>query len=121
MGYDAWNPVGLGGGRGILIPLELTLIKSQLEDWKPHHHVNKPSHGLGYDLDTSPRQLIQRRQSHFANQASTSRIDEDIDLPGYLFEELPVKDPGGSSNWYDFSEDEDELSDDIDARFSDPE
>ncbi|KAJ8619839.1 hypothetical protein MRB53_028368 [Persea americana] len=53
--------------------------------------------------------------------ASTSRVDEDIDLPGYLFEELPDKDLGSSSNWYDFSDDEEELSDDTDARFSDSE
>ncbi|KAJ8621806.1 hypothetical protein MRB53_030335 [Persea americana] len=32
MGYDAQNPIGLGGGRGILILLEPTLTKSQLED-----------------------------------------------------------------------------------------
>ncbi|XXG47602.1 hypothetical protein AAC387_Pa02g2226 [Persea americana] len=32
MGYEAQNPIGLGGGRGILIPLEPTLTKSQLED-----------------------------------------------------------------------------------------
>ncbi|XXG76973.1 hypothetical protein AAC387_Pa08g1224 [Persea americana] len=51
--------------------------------------------------------------------ASTSRADEDIDLPGYLFEKLPDKDPGSLSNWYDFSNDEEELSDDTDARFSD--
>ncbi|XXG77085.1 hypothetical protein AAC387_Pa08g1314 [Persea americana] len=65
------------------------------------------------------RQLTQRLQSRFADQASTSRVNEDNDLPGYLFEELPDKDPGSSSNWYDFSDDEKELSDDTDARFSD--
>ncbi|KAJ8622008.1 hypothetical protein MRB53_030537 [Persea americana] len=52
-------------------------------------------------------------------RAPTSRVDEDIDLPGYLFEELPDKDPGSSSNWYDFSNDEKELSNDTDAWFSD--
>ncbi|KAJ8615247.1 hypothetical protein MRB53_034619 [Persea americana] len=67
------------------------------------------------------RQLTQRLQSRFVDQASTSHVDEDIDLPGYLFEELPDKDPGSSSNWYDFSDDEEELSDDTDARFSDSE
>ena len=67
------------------------------------------------------RQLTQRLQSRFADQASTSHVDEDIDLPGYLFEELPDKDPGSSSNWYDFSDDEEELSDDTDAWFSDSE
>ena len=35
-----------------------------------------------------------------------------------LFEELPDKDPGSSSNWYDFSDNEEELSNDTDARFS---
>ncbi|XXG47522.1 hypothetical protein AAC387_Pa02g2157 [Persea americana] len=65
------------------------------------------------------RQLTQRLQSRFANQASTSHVNEDIDLPRYLFEELPDKDLGSSSNWYDFSDNEEELSDDRDARFSD--
>ncbi|KAJ8615559.1 hypothetical protein MRB53_034931 [Persea americana] len=55
------------------------------------------------------------------DQASTSRVDEDIDLPRYLFEELPDKDLEGSSNWYDFFDDEEELSDDTDTWFSDPE
>ncbi|XXG85666.1 hypothetical protein AAC387_Pa11g0703 [Persea americana] len=32
MGYDAQNPIGLGGGCGILTPLEPTMTKSQLED-----------------------------------------------------------------------------------------
>ena len=63
--------------------------------------------------------MTQRLQSRFADQASTSRVDEDIDLPGYLFAELPNKDPGRSSNWYDFSDDEEDLSDDTNARFSD--
>ena len=76
---------------------------------------------MGYHPDTPLRQLTQRLQSRFADQASTSRIDEDIDLLGYLFDESPVKDPGSSSNWYDFSDDEEELSDDTDMRFSDPE
>ena len=67
------------------------------------------------------RQLTQRLQSCFADQASTSCVDEDIDLPGYLFEELPDKDSGSLSNWYDFSDDEEKLSDDTDARFSDSE
>ena len=53
-------------------------------------------------------------KSRFADQASTSHVHEDIDLLGYLFEELPVKDPGRSSNWYDFSNDEEELSDGTD-------
>ncbi|XXG88145.1 hypothetical protein AAC387_Pa12g0394 [Persea americana] len=119
MGYDAQNPIGLGGGRGILTPLEPTLTKSQLKDWKLHRRIHKSSYGLGYDLDTPMRQLTQRLQSRFANQASTSHVNEDIDLPGYLFEELPNKDPGSSSNWCDFSDDEEELSDDTDARFSD--
>eukprot|EP00268_Persea_americana_P013828 TRINITY_DN16136_c0_g1_i4.p1 TRINITY_DN16136_c0_g1~~TRINITY_DN16136_c0_g1_i4.p1 ORF type:complete len:196 (-),score=42.47 TRINITY_DN16136_c0_g1_i4:43-594(-) len=119
MGYDAQNPIGLGGGHGILTPLEPTLTKSQLEDWKLHRRIDKSSYGLGYDPDTPMRQLTQRLQSRFTDQASTSRVDEDIDLPGYLFEELPDKDPGSSSNWYDFSDDEEELSDDTDARFSD--
>ncbi|XXG82931.1 hypothetical protein AAC387_Pa10g0803 [Persea americana] len=98
MGYDTQNPIGLGGGRGILIPLEPTLTKSQLEDWKLH-----PSH----------------RQVFIRIGASTSHINEDFDLPGYLFEELPDKDPGSSSNWYDFFDDEEELSDNTDARFFD--
>ena len=76
---------------------------------------------MGYDPDTPMRQLTQRLQSRFADQASTSHVDEDIDLPGYLFEELPNKDPGSSSNWYDFSDDEEELSNDTDTWFSDPE
>ncbi|KAJ8622074.1 hypothetical protein MRB53_030603 [Persea americana] len=59
--------------------------------------------------------------SRFADQTSTSRVDEDIDLPGYLFKELPDKNPRSSSNWYDFSDDEEELSDDTDTRFSDSE
>ena len=67
------------------------------------------------------RQLIQRLQSRSADQASTSHVHEDIDLPGYLFEESPIEDPGSSSNWYDFSDDEEELSDDSDARYSDSE
>ena len=65
--------------------------------------------------------MTQRLQSRFANQATTSRVHEDIDLPGYLFEESPVKDPGSSSNWYDFSDDEGELSDDTNNCFSNPE
>ncbi|XXG42081.1 hypothetical protein AAC387_Pa01g2429 [Persea americana] len=65
--------------------------------------------------------LTQRLQSRFANQASTSRIHEDIKLPGYLFEESPVEDPGSLSNWYDFSDNEEELSNDTDTRFSDSE
>ena len=52
MGYDAQNPVGLGGGRGILMPLGPTLTKSQLEDWRLYRHIDKLSHGLGYDPDT---------------------------------------------------------------------
>ncbi|XXG47601.1 hypothetical protein AAC387_Pa02g2225 [Persea americana] len=67
------------------------------------------------------RKLTQRLQSRFADQASTSRVDENIDLLRYLFEELPDKDPRSSSNWYDFSDDEEELSNDTDARFSDSE
>ncbi|XXG59313.1 hypothetical protein AAC387_Pa04g1419 [Persea americana] len=106
MGYDAQNPIGLGGGLGILISLEPTLTKSQLEDWKLHRRIDKFSYGLGYDLDTPMRQLTQRLQSRFANQASTSRVNEDFDLPGCLFEELLDKDPGSSSNWYDLSNDE---------------
>ncbi|XXG62806.1 hypothetical protein AAC387_Pa05g1112 [Persea americana] len=121
MGYDAQNPIGLGGGRGILTPLEPTLTKSQLEDWKFHRHINKSSYGLGYDPDNPMRQLAQRLQSRFPDHALTSRVDEDIDLPGYLFEELPIKDSEGSSNWYDFSDEEEELSDDTDTRFSNPE
>ena len=77
------------------------------------------SYGLGYDPDTPMRQLTQRLQSRFVDQASTSHVNEDIDLPGYLFEELPDKDPGSSSNWYDFSDDEEEFSDDTVARFPD--
>ncbi|XXG41985.1 hypothetical protein AAC387_Pa01g2344 [Persea americana] len=107
------------GGRGILTPLEHTLTRSQLEDWKLHHRINKSSYGLGYDPETPMRQLTQRPQSRFADQASTSRVEEDIDLPGYLFEELPDKDPGSSSISYDFSDDEEELSDDTGARFFD--
>ncbi|XXG53148.1 hypothetical protein AAC387_Pa03g1295 [Persea americana] len=121
MGCDVKNPIGLGGGRGIFIPLEPTLTKSQLEDWKLHRRIDKFSYGLGYDPDTPMRQLTQRLQSHFVDQASTSRVDVDIDLPGYLFEELLDKDPRSSSNWYDFYDDEEELSDDTDARFSDSE
>ncbi|XXG68861.1 hypothetical protein AAC387_Pa06g1858 [Persea americana] len=121
MGYDAQNPTGLGGGRGILTPLEPTLTKGQMEDWKLHRRIDKSSYGLGYDPDTPMRQLTQRLQSRFADQASTSHVDEDIDLPGYLFEELPDKDPGNSSNWHDFSDDKEELSDHTDARFSDSE
>ncbi|XXG62731.1 hypothetical protein AAC387_Pa05g1044 [Persea americana] len=67
------------------------------------------------------RQFTQRLQSRFADQASTSHVDEDVDLPGDLFEELPDKDPGSSSNWFDFSNDEEELSDDTNTCFSDPE
>ncbi|XXG88407.1 hypothetical protein AAC387_Pa12g0618 [Persea americana] len=119
MGHDAQNPIGLGGGRGILIPLKPTLTKSQLEDSKLHRRIDKSSYGLGYDPDTPMRQLTQRLQSRFANQASISCVDEDIDLPGYLFEESPDKDSGSSSNWYDFSDDEEEFFDDTDARFSD--
>ena len=52
MGYDAQNPIGLGGGHGILTPLGPTLTKSQLEDWKLHYHIDKSSYGLGYDSDT---------------------------------------------------------------------
>ncbi|KAJ8620217.1 hypothetical protein MRB53_028746 [Persea americana] len=70
--------------------------------------------------DTSSNQA-DAQQSHFADHSSTSRDDEDIDLPGYLFEELPDKDPGSSSNWYDFSNDEKELSDGTDAQFSNSE
>ncbi|KAJ8615172.1 hypothetical protein MRB53_034544 [Persea americana] len=121
MGYDAQNPIGLGGGRGILTPLEPTLTKSQLEDWKLHRRIDKSSYRLGHNPNTPMRQLTQRLQSRFADQASTSHVDEDIDLPGYLFEELPDKDSGSSSNWYDFSDDEEELFDDTDARFSDSE
>ena len=55
IGYDAHNPIGLGGGRGILTPLEPTLTKNQLEDWKLHCHIDKSSHELGYDPDTPPR------------------------------------------------------------------
>ncbi|XXG82707.1 hypothetical protein AAC387_Pa10g0605 [Persea americana] len=47
--------------------------------------------------------------------------NEGIDLLGYLFEELPDNDLGSSSNWYDFSDNEEELSDHTDARFSDSE
>ncbi|KAJ8649214.1 hypothetical protein MRB53_002237 [Persea americana] len=54
-------------------------------------------------------------------KASTSRVDEDIDLLTYLFEELPNKDPEDSLNWYDFSDDKEELSYDTDTRFPDPE
>ncbi|MBY3556064.1 hypothetical protein HGI15_22275, partial [Modestobacter lapidis] len=90
MGYDAHNPIGLGGGRGILTPLEPTLTKSQLEGWKLHRHIEKSSHGLGYDPDAPFRQLTQRLRSRLADQASTSHDNEDIDLPGYLFEESPV-------------------------------
>ena len=50
MGYDTQNPIGLGGGRGILIPLEPTLTKSQLEDWKLHRRIDKSSFGLGMIL-----------------------------------------------------------------------
>ncbi|KAJ8636224.1 hypothetical protein MRB53_010491 [Persea americana] len=121
MCYNTQNPIGLGGGRGILTPLEPTLTKSQLEDWKLHHHVDKSSHGLGYDPDTPPRQWTQGLQNRFADKASTSRVDENIDLPGYLFEELPIKDPGSSSNWYNFSNDEEKLSDDTNTRFFYPE
>ncbi|XXG41727.1 hypothetical protein AAC387_Pa01g2133 [Persea americana] len=121
MGYNAQNPIGLGGGRGILTPLEPTLTKSQLEDWKLYHHLDKSPYGLGYDPDSPMRHLTQRLQSRFAYQASISHANEDIDLPGYLFEELPNKDPGSSSSWYDFFDDEEELSDDTDARFSDSE
>ena len=44
MGYDAQNPIGLGGGHGILTPLEPTLTKSQLEDWKLHRRIDKSSY-----------------------------------------------------------------------------
>ena len=60
MGYDTQSPIGLGGCRNILTPLEPTLTKSQLEDWKLHRHINKSSYGLGYDPDTPMRQLTQR-------------------------------------------------------------
>ncbi|XXG70514.1 hypothetical protein AAC387_Pa06g3262 [Persea americana] len=92
MGYDAQNPIGLRGHHGILTPLEPALTKSQLEDWRLYRHMEKSSHGLGYDPDTPLKQLTQRLKSRFINQASTSRVHEDIDLPGYLFEEPPVKD-----------------------------
>ncbi|KAJ8644334.1 hypothetical protein MRB53_006082 [Persea americana] len=55
MGYDAQNPIGLGGGRGILIPLEPTLAKSQLEDWKLYSRIDKSSYRLGYCRDPGPR------------------------------------------------------------------
>ena len=92
MGYDAQNPIGLGGGHGILTALEPALTKSQLKDWRLQRHIDKSSHGLRYDPDTPLRQLTQRLQSRFADQASTSRVHEEIDLPEYLFEESPVKD-----------------------------
>ncbi|XXG82675.1 hypothetical protein AAC387_Pa10g0575 [Persea americana] len=66
-----------------------------------------------------PRLNLSKMKSHFAEQASTSCVDEDIDIPVYLFEELLDKDSGSSSNWYDFSDDENKLSDDTDAWFSD--
>ena len=53
MGYDAQYPIGLGGGRGILTPLEPTLTKRQMEDWRLYRHIEKSLHGLGYDPDTS--------------------------------------------------------------------
>ena len=90
MGYDTQNPIGLGGGCGILMPLEPTMTKSQLEDWRLHRHIDKSSHGLGYDPDTSPKQLTQRLKSQFADQASTSHVHEDVDIPRYLFEELSI-------------------------------
>ena len=67
MGYDAHNPIGLGGGRGIFKPLEPTLTKSQLEDWRLHRQIYKSSHGLGYDPNTPLRQLTQRLQSRLAD------------------------------------------------------
>ena len=94
------------------MPLEPTLTKSQLEDWKLYRCIDKSSYGLGYDPDTPMRQLTQRLQT---------RVDEDIDLPEYLFEELPDKDPGISSNWNDFSDYAQELSDDTNTWFFDPE
>ena len=57
MGYDSQDPVGLGEGRGILIPLGPALTKSQLEDWKLYGYIEKSSHGLGYDPDVPLRQL----------------------------------------------------------------
>ena len=118
MSYDARNPIGLGGGCGTLTPLEPSLTKSQLEDWKLYHHIE--THGLGYDPDTPLKQLTQWLKSWFADQASIFRVHEDIDLPIYLFEESLVKDPGSSSNWYDFSNDEEELSDGTDMWSSSP-
>ena len=121
MGFDAQNPVGLGGGRGILTPLEPALTKSQLEDWRLYGSVEKSSYGLGYDPDSPLKQLTQRLKSQFVDQASTSRAQEDIDLPGYFFEESPDKDPGSSSKWYNFSDDEEESSGDTGGQCSDPE
>ena len=91
-----------------------------MEDWKLYDYIEKSSHGLGYNPDAPLRQLTQRLKSQFADQASTSQ-DEDIDLPRYLFEEeWPDKNPGSSSNWYDFSDDEEELSNNTDPWYSDP-
>ncbi|MBY3556133.1 hypothetical protein HGI15_22660, partial [Modestobacter lapidis] len=121
MGYDAQNPVGLGEGHGILIPLEPVLAKHQLEDWRLYGHIEKSSYGLGFDPDTPLQQLTQRLRSQFADQAPMAQVLEDIDLPGYLFEESPGKDPGSPSNWFDFSNDMEELSDDTNVQDSDPE
>ncbi|XXG62739.1 hypothetical protein AAC387_Pa05g1052 [Persea americana] len=72
-------------------------------------------------LHQTPCLNLSKMKSRFADQESTSRVDEDIDLLGYLFEELPNKDPGSSSNWYNFCDDDEELSDDKDTWFSDSE
>ncbi|KAJ8636172.1 hypothetical protein MRB53_010439 [Persea americana] len=53
---------------------------------------------------------------HRSNASSSNCL-----LEPFRNEELPDKDPRSSSNWYDFSDNEEELSDDTDARFSDSE
>ena len=65
MGYNTQNPIDLGGSRGIRMPLEPTLTKSQLEDWKLHRHIDKSSHALGYDPDTPPETVDTKAAKSF--------------------------------------------------------
>ena len=47
------------------MPLEPTLTKSQLEDWKLYRCIDKSSYGLGYDPDTPLRQLTKKAAKSF--------------------------------------------------------
>ncbi|XXG76867.1 hypothetical protein AAC387_Pa08g1140 [Persea americana] len=78
-------------------------------------------HKSNTSLSNSSLKPFQNEVDTNAAKSFCRPVDEDIDLLGYLFEELPDKDPGSSSNWYDFSDNEEELSEDTDTRFSDSE